>query len=128
MLRMPPQIKPTTATTRTAQFRRVREWFTMRSQSNRIDIFQIERTNSPTSVTANPTYTVAFTFALAARRSLLRAWRGFLVVSPARYRLSATTRIARHATRRTRTHFLANAVLDEELQVVSRGLRGDLRT
>ena len=75
-----------------------------------------------------PTVTVAFTFALAARRSLLRAWRGFLVVSPARYRLSATTRIAWHATRRTRTHFLANAVLDEELQVVSRGLRGDLRT
>ena len=28
--------------------------FTMRSQSNRIEIFQIERTNSPTSVTAHP--------------------------------------------------------------------------
>ena len=96
--------------------------------SHRNRIFQIERTNSPTRGTAFTTYTVAFTFALAARRSILRAWRGFLAVSPARYRLSATTRIARHAIRRTRTHFLANAVLDEELQVVSRGLRGDLRT
>ena len=103
----------------------------MRSQSNRIEIFQFERQNSPTRVTELAGYTVdrgRFTFALAARRSLLRAWRGFLAVSPARDRLSAATRIARHATRRTRTHFLANAVLDEELQVVSGGLRGDLRT
>ena len=91
-------------------------------------MYQIERRGRHIRGAAKATCTVAFTFALAARRCLLRAWRAFLAVSPARYTLGATIRIIRHATRPTRTHFLANAVLDEELQVVSRGLRGDLPT